>query len=400
MATIRPLALLVFVLLAAPLARAEEPPSAQATYEARAATLPAPSEKHAFAVDCDLVAGGQVLGRATFSAAPMDAEGAALWEIRETMVFGGGAIRRKLVTYLNGRLEPLRGSVEGVKPEEGAFHVAWYRSGDRFLLEHTTGEGEARSVREETLTHEAPYLSTITALWLFCRMNLDRPGSFEVTLFDADPAKGETNFERGTWTIPTVGTWNEVEAYVVKGAKGTSVTMETGFHAATGALLGVRFRVRDQPEIEFRVRGDEEPAKTPGLPYTPATTAKDAALQGALALAVGDVELLDKTLHWPTFHAYAKARHDAAQEGKEAPEPFDTEEAFRAKVLADLRKSLGQRPVAMIKMALKMAEGGLEETPLEGFTRVKFPDVFRGMEVDVAEVDDVFYLVRLPGKPD
>lgn len=392
------LSLLVLALVAAPWAWSEEALSPKTAFSTRVATLPAPSAKHAFKLELDLVSGGQTLGQATLSAKPLD-EGETLgeaglegfWEIRETMVFGGGAFRREAVTVLDRHLSPQRGAAKGVTPQAGPFELTWLRTREGFLLNITTEEdGGAKTTREEKLTRGGPFLSTITALWLFCRLNVDQPGSFEATLFDATPGPKEKNFETGTWTIPEPTTWNEVKAVVVTGTKSDGTRLEAGFDVETGAFLGARFSGNTPAPLEFRVRKAEEAT------FVHAKTAREAANQAALGFATGDLDLLENVIDWPTVHAGLKAGHDAKMAGVENAEPFPPVDALKAQILESWKASLPKNPAPMIQMALKMAAPGVTEEERESYTRVQFPEIFRSMALDVAEFEGVWRLVRLP----
>ena len=125
----------------------------------------------------------------------------------------------------------------------------------------------------------------------------------------------------------------------------------------------------------------------------PARSAQEVALQAGLAFATGDLDRVERLLHWPTCYAEQKAAHAGE-------EPFPDLAAYKAAVLEQLGKSLPKMPRPMMEGLLKGMGDALKLEPLEGgLTRATFPPMFRSMVVTVGEFEGQWYLVRLPGAP-
>jgi hypothetical protein len=116
-----------------------------------------------------------------------------------------------------------------------------------------------------------------------------------------------------------------------------------------------------------------------------------AALRAALSFAAADLAILDDVVHWPSALAAMQASRPGGEEV--------TVEMFRTAMLANLEQSLTERPRGPIEVALKGSIDTLETTVREdGTTVVRFPPIFRSMELVVGEVDGTWYLVELPSR--
>ena len=240
-------------------------------------------------------------------------------------------------------------------------------------------------------------------------------------MFEPAPDRGASHLETARWSFHGAGDWKGRAAWLMKGKKGTHA-VAAGFDKETKAFLGADFLdASGKPGLSF-IPGEksapptteapekedgEKPAAAETSFQAPAKSAKDAALTAAFALATGDLDLVEKIYHWPSFYADQKKLHEAKMAArKEAdPEaevqPFPALEDFKKAILDRFAQSLQKRPPAMIQTGLKMVAGQLQTKKLEdGLTRVEFPEMFRSMKLDVGEVDGAWYLVRIPEKPE
>lgn len=386
--------LLLAVALLLPLtARAEESPDdAQAAMVAALAKLPAPSAEHAFTFEGDAIMNGTPFGSVTFKAEPTS-EGEA-WSVSDRFSFGGGAFVRTSTATLDRRLQPLSGHVESKEPGTDGFEVEWTRTDTGLSMKHTaTKAGETTSARKE-LAQAGTFTTTMCSLWLFARLTGVTRGSYAVQVFEADPSEGDATFELATWTQGEKGTRGDREVLLLKGSKGDDL-MEAAFDPETGALLGARTKNEAKGvELEIRpVAPEPTEEEVDDLFSRPARSAEEAAMQGGLALATGDLALFERVAHWPTLHADAQARHTGET-------PFPDLETFRTDLLAGMKESLPSMPRPMMEGVVKMSKSQLRTEAIEGgLTQVTFPPMFRNLVLVVGEFDGRWLLARAPGRP-
>ncbi len=387
------LALAVLCLPMAGVHAEDEAVKPEAAFEAAVATLPAPSAEHAFTFEGEVRVADELVGTITFAAEPTG-DGEA-WLVTDALSFAGGAYVRTYTAQLDRRLQPVRGKVTGKEPGTEAFEVTWTRTETGLAVRHSATKAGETVVSEKMIPHTGTTTTTMCSLWLFGRLSGLARGSYAVTVFDADPGPGDATFETATWTQGDKGAWGDRKAVLLEGTKGAK-GIAAGFDPQTRALLGIRTASGGQgPDLEIRPVPAAAPEQTDDTPQFsgPPRSAREAALQAGLAFATGDLELVERLLHWPTWYAEQKAAHTGE-------EPFAELPAYKAAVLEQLGKSLPKMPRPMMEGMLKSMGDQLGLKTLEGgLTQATFPPMLRSMVVTLGEFDGQWYLARLPGAP-
>ena len=388
------LALLTLLVLAAA-ARAGDP-TPQEQFSKRLDALPAAAAAHVITFEGDILMGDQPFGTMSLSSIPIDLPGGERgWKIEERLEMMGGTMKRVATAVVDRRLQPLRGTVEQLDPGSPGTTTRWESGKDGYRIERTVvGQDDAEPERR-VVARNGDCLTTITSLWLFCRMTLPAEGAFATNIFEPG-AKGEEKiYEPGTWELPGEGDWDGKTAWLMTGDKG-GMKVQAAYDKATKTFLGAKFLREGAPTMAFRPKS-ATPKKVEDVFVAPAASAKHAAMTAGLAFATADIDLVDQIVHWPSVHASMKAKHDAQTAGQENPEPFPDQKALRASTLENLRTSLKKRPRAQIEAGLRMVESQLvTEVDESGRTRVKFPEMFRSMVLVVGEVNGGWYLVEFP----
>ena len=382
----RPILALLLVLAAAVGAFAEDPTPGEAFALALDA-LPPPSADGAFAFEGVLLLGEQEVGtfRQVAEVATLPSGGRG-WRIQENVEFMGGQQRRTSDVLIDRRLQPVAGEARS-EPAGGPTETAtWNRTESGLQIVRKT-----ESVEEVLdVAYDADVVTTISALWLFGLLHLPAEGSFEALVFQALPGAGEERFEKASWKLVPGETWK------IEGQKGDA-HLEAFFDPGTRTLVRAVFRGEGRPDVVFRPKAGDEAAADPFA--APSSSAEGAALTAALCFATGDVEHLEKVVHWPSVYEKARAEHEAKNEGVEDAEPFPDLESWRTQVLESLAEHLPKNPRPMIEQALGMVRGQLRTHALEGgLTRVTFPEMFQGMVLDVGEHAGKWYLMRFPSR--
>lgn len=384
--------------VATPRAGAGDEPTPAARFAAASAALPAPSDDLRLDFQGDLLMGGSRFGSVSFRATPTTRpDGTKAWSVEERAEAAGGAFQREAIAILDAHLQPLEGHATSRLPDEGDVESRWSRTPSGFSVETTrTRDGQTATTKAEH-THAGPVLTTLSSLWLFCRLTLPTAGAYETRFFDANPSEGEEALEAVTWSQGEEGRWGEVAAWLVKGRKGATDEMEAAFAKEDKAFLGARFLdTATGMAMEMRPAGPPV-ADTGEDPFAaPATSAQGAALAAALGFGTGDSDLLAAIIHWPSVHAALKARHDAQSTPGPGAPPFPDVDGLKAAILTEFA-GLPKRPRAVIEPVLKACREQLRQEALEGGTvRVTFPPMFQDLTLDVGEVDGAWYLLRLP----
>ena len=407
--------LLVLSLGLVPLARAEEvaeKASAREHYAKARAALPAPAVEHGFRWAGLIRNEGIGIGKIEMKAEMLEGpDGKPAWKLFERFVIMNGQLERSAEAWVARDLEPISGAVSERRPGLPPAQITWKRTPDGFQVEKVV-QKDGETVKESQLVeHEGSSMTTLTSLWLFCRLGMASEGSFETTVFDPSPDRGGAYLEQARWSFAGTGAWKEHEAWLMRGQKGTHPVV-AGFDKETKELLGADFLdAEGKVKLAFtpgdgaapttEKEPDEKPA--PAAPQAfaaPAASAKGAAMTAAFALATGDLDLVEKIYHWPSFYEDQKKAYEAKTAGKEDTDPFPAIEDFKKAILGRFAQSLQKRPPAMIQQGLTMIEGQLVTEKLEdGLTRVQFPEMFRSMKLDVGKVDGAWYLVRIPESP-
>lgn len=397
----RPLALLLALVALAPLAAAEDASPTDAFAKA-AAALPAPSAEGGFTWRGTIRtsgSGGIGIGKILLSAEPAKLEnGRPGWKLVEQYL-PNGLMDRKAVAWVRQDLAPVRGELREKRPGGSPTTVRWTRTDEGFRVERVTETKEETAKESRVAEHAGTSLTTMTALWLFCRLGMAESGSLETTIFEPSPDRGSKTFETGRWSFAGRGTWRGGEAWLMRGQKGRH-KLAAGFHLETKAFLGCDF-LDEKGQVTLAFVTDENAEKPkPSAFEAPGKTAEDAALTAAFALATGDVDLVGEIFHWPTYHADEKKAYEAKTADDPDAKPFPDVEAFKQQVLARFEKTLVKRDPAMITMGMEMARGQLAREALEGGrVRIRFPEMFRSMLLDVQEIDGAWHLVRIPPLP-
>lgn len=381
-------ALLTLLVLPLASARGEDEASPHAAYREAVKQLPAPSAAAGFTYECEARMNGRPLGTVTFEAVP--SEDGAQWRVTDTYTFGGGALVRTSTAVLDRHLRPVSGRIEGTEPGADGFEITWARTPTGFAAKHTATRSGETSTSEKAYEHEGAVTTTLCSLLLFARGTKMGAGRYAVTVFDADPGVGDPALDEASWTQGAVGTWGEQSARLLEGRKGEN-DMSVGFHADTGAFLGMRTKNASKGfDMEIRPKAPEPTVEADDLFARPARSAREVALQAGLAFAVKDLALTERVIHWPSIHAEAAAGH-------QGPDPFPDVATFKAATMKELEKSLTERPRAMIESVLEATQDQLREEPVEGgFTKVTFPPMFKGLVMTTGQIDGQWYLVRLP----
>ncbi|MHC5010180.1 MAG: hypothetical protein ACYTG6_04415 [Planctomycetota bacterium] len=390
LAAAAPLALLLLLPLAA---SAEDELSPDDRYARATGALPAPGEAGGFTFDGDLVVNGALSGTCHFSAvpaaAPSDPDGPLHWKTTDRLTVGDGALRIEHVAYSTSALLPVEGRESDNSEGERAY--AWKRESDAMKVV-ATGEGMADVAR--AAPHEDPSLTTLAAVFLFCRLAPMEPATYGTRSFDPswDFLKAETPFREVVLEMRGEGTWEERPALLVQGTRGKA-TLDAAFDVETRDFLGARLFEEGRMDLRFVPKGSVAPPEGGDVLRSPATTPEAAAARAGYAFATADMEVLEDVIHWPTLH-------EALRDPTDEEQP--TLDEFRAGVLASLEQNLQPNPRGMIEGIVKSILGsdGLEvERQGEDRAVVTFPAMFRNLQVKVGEIDGVWYLVELPRGP-
>jgi hypothetical protein len=375
--------------LGAPALRAGDEPTPAARYAACAAALPAPSDDGGFVLEGDATVEGHKVGTFRFSArpAPADAPDApAQWAVEEEIALGAGddAVGRKATARLTAQLAPVSGTTHR-DDEQGEATFAWQRDGDHYAVV-VTGEGmEGRSRQADA---ETPATTTITAFLLLGRLGAPRDGEAEVQVLTPEwnPLLGEKPWAPARIQPLAKGTWAGHPALLLTARK-EERDLTAAYDPATHALLGLELGSPGHPDVVYAPPPpkDEEP---PSPFDVPAKTPEAAAARAALALATGDVDMFDRSVHWPTVYAaYAKKAGDDA----------DDADTWHAAQIALYREHMPSNPRAMVETVLPGVMEQVTKTRQEdGTVVIVFPPLFHELRLVVGEADGLWYLVELP----
>lgn len=373
----------LLVLLLCAHAAGEEPAAETApAYESKLAKLPAPSAAGGLHFEGEFTAGGgQLTGTAKVEAKPTTTGGAAGWATR-VHIEAPGVLSLEETGIYDAHLRPVSGVSKRVTPA-GTEHNAWKAVDGAVELTNLAATAEdGTPPAAMTIKHEGVFQADVAAMFLFCKLIEQEAGSFETDLFVAN----ETKFVRASWKTGAAGTWKGKAAKIVRGTRADGKTLEAGFDAASGKLLGATFGQGGQVAIELFLPAPQ------GFFDVPAKTPQQAGAQAGLAFIVADFDLLERVTHWPTIAAaHTRANPD---------EPLDGPAAMIA-FMEEFRKVL--KPQADRKTMAPMIEQmapNLKTTKGEDATSiVDFGPMFRNLKIHVGEIDGVWYLVRFPSAP-
>lgn len=383
---IRPIRFVPFLLIAllALPAFAEEPPTTAAppAYETELAKLAAPSAAGAFTFEGEFEAGGgQLTGSAILEAKVTKVGDATGWATRVHLAATNGAVSIEETGLYDAHLRPISGSTKQTTPG-GKTHFSWTADeGGVRLTDHMGGAQEGMDPPTRRLAHEGAFQGDLAVFVLFSRLIGQREGSFKTDLLDAD----ESKFVSASWTSGKVGTWNDKPAKLVQAKRSDGKTLEAGFDAKTGDMLGLRLGQGGQVRIELRRLAPK------GFFDVPAKTPQQAAAQATLSFAIADFELLERVTHWPSVHAAHLKQHP--------DEPMEID-AYKELLMGRFRATLkpqGER--SMVAPVLESMSPSFKTSESEFGTVVEFGPMFRDVKITVGEVDGVWYLTKFPDAP-
>ncbi len=401
----------LLLLLAVPCmtAFAEPPVQAPAGYEAKLASLPAPSEKGAYRFDGQFSA-GPITGTAVIEAKVAKVAGVDGWATRSHLVAAGKIIEVEETALFDAKLRPVSGTYKESTPD-GTKHFTWRAIEGGVELTDKMGDGSVKA-----LAHKGRFLSNLGSLLLFCRLIGQAEGSWKTALLDIDDGK----FVEATWTTGKSGPWSGVASKLVNGDRSDGKTLQAGFDAASGALLGVKLGEGGQTRIEMKLPDAKMPRSTPapttgptgpgptlegpstgqppktekkGFYNEPAKTAQQAAAQAVLSFAVADLELLDRVTHWPSV-----AKIMAAENPAQAMEADDLKSLLMAQFKLSLKPQGERSQIAPVLQAMAPTFK-TEKGKHEGTTVVDFGAMFKNVRITVAQIGRAWYLVKFPDPP-
>jgi hypothetical protein len=382
-----PLALLLLLPLA-PLAHAEdEVETPGARWKRVADAFPEPSAAKGYAWDVDFTFRGRTIGSGRLAATPGEEMGKAVWTTENTYEIQGKGMGTQ-TEVLSRTLDSLHG--ESREEADVKKHVTWRKTDDgRLAVSVKRGEDP---VIEGSVDGEGRLLVGIAAGMLALRLAPAEAAAYET--FDIDDDATSSTALRRTTSVAVKGTqtWTfagkDREAWIAE-VTHAGQTMRVALDPTTRDLLAME--AVGQP-LAVVPKGQGKPAAAGDL-SKPATSPRAAAAKAAIAFACGDKDLLEGAVHWPTaIKALRASKPDDAELASA------TDEQVKAGVMSHLQE---HAPRAMVEpMVLGMADG-LEAKKLEnGNTLVKFPEMFKSLELEVGEIDGAWYLVRFPEAPE
>ena len=370
-------AFLLALLLVVPV-QAED--AAPTTFDTARAALPWPAADKAFTFEGHVVVAGSPMGDVKLTAAPRtDSPG---WEISMVMVIHAMSLAMASSTTYDAKLTPVRGT-SSQKAPDGSKNETWR------VIEGGV-ELTADGAEKPTLVpRKGSFITDVGTIALFCRLSNFAAGTYKTALFDSD----KHTFVDAEWTVGKKGTWGDKPAHLVTGTRADGRTLEAGFDATTGALLGMKLADATK---SFEFRSGKAPEKKPSaddLFSRAAKTPQEGAVKALVGFATADVDLIASVMHWPTFHEQERAARP-----DNTPEDL---EAFKTGAKADLAKSLkphGSRDALgpIFKSLIPSLPAEKQES---GATLVTFPAQFGGSKMTLREFDGAWLLVSFPTRP-
>ncbi len=368
------LCLLLAFILAACGEPATPPDLGSTPFDMKRARLPWPAANKGFEFKGHLRLMGAPMGTVNLSAsAREDAPG---WKTTMHAEIKAAGMTIDSTALFDRYLTPVSGTyaesnAEGTKSSEWA-------ATEKGLEIRAKGDEDAEPTLIE---HEGAFVTGVMEMFLFCRLSEFAGEKYEIAVVDIDKAK----LVQGTWTCNQGGTWETEPATVLSGTRSDGKTLEAGFHAESGELLGVKMAEGAQV-FEFR-KGDA-PKESNNFFQRPATTAQEAAVQAALAFATADIELLERIVHWPSAYAHLI---------KGSPEADIGVDELKGVMLKKLRETLkAQGSPEMLGPILQALAPSLKTTGTDEETVVEFGPNFRNMKLTVGKREGTWRLLKLP----
>jgi hypothetical protein len=367
---------------------AGEKPSPEEAYRRVVAAFHEPDEKHAFRLETRFVMGGESHGTCVFEAEIVtEQDGEKHWGVSERVDvrIGTSTMDARVLAVLDRRLTALRGrdhhAASGVVED-----VIWRRTGEGHELKRL--DFEKKEAKLVLVPGSRECLATYAGLMLLCRLAPREPAELAFRWFDPDPDEGEPHVVRAKLRFVGPGKWHGLDAEFVEANVGGD-SLVFAFEPKTRRPLGFRMGARDDPTASELLPPELVPEKTPSKGYAaPGSTALEAGLAAALALASGDEKLLEKIIHWPTLLTLFRARFpDQTIAGDEAK--------FRTWVVGRLLASSPRKPRDLAIAILERHRAGVvvEEAGLDRAV-VRFPEVSGGLVLRVGKTrDGSWYLV-------
>lgn len=394
---------LALVASGAPRLAADEPPAPAAPAPSPAeraekvlAALPGPKAGDSWSFEGDVLINGALMGSATLRLEAVKEGEADLWKATETVRIGPAekpVMSIDLEAVIDATLTGLHGTTVSTDAT-ATTTVTWRRTPLGYGLERTVGQEPA----EKALLKDVTALkASLCGLVRFCRALPAEPAVYAVQSLNQEANVGPLPERRVKDVVLTVEGEQEVtlgarkgRAWVVR-LKDDDAERTLAFDPKDRALLALS---RPSSRLEILKKGLAGAAKEQAAFdwKGPATSPEGAAIIAGRAFAVADVEAIERNTWWPA----------ATEKAKDQPGLAELDEAGRkAKILESLKANLkAGAPAAMIEPVLEQIRGDLVvEDAGEGRKRVKFPEMFRSLELVVMEVEGAWYLAEFPTKP-
>lgn len=355
--------------------------------------LPEPSREAGFVFEGEIVVGGSVEGTFALSAAPAHLPGTEqgpwLWRLEERRARGEGedAVEVRAQAYLERNLSPLRGELSRTQHGETSTWT-WMRKDTRISIRKT---GPNARPLPRFVEAQRPTLTTLAAAVLLARHAPAAAPSLAGDSFhpDFEVLLGQDPFVATELRLEGVETWRGRPAFLARGRwRGRELTL--ALDPERRAPLGLRLARKGESPEELLPRGTGAHGTAGDVFTRPAKSAQAAALRAGFAFSTNDMEVLGDVIHWPTLRE---------RMGDQVPASV-TPEQFRSGLLKRLEETAkNPQPPEMMRMVLQGMLGTLKEEQTADGVKVTFPPMFRGLQVLVAEIEGIWYLIELPKSP-
>jgi len=357
-------------------------PPAERLRAARAA-LPVPSADRGFVFEADVWLGEARFGTARYAAKAAGTKEQPRWEVEEQSSTRGGPNTQLHDTraVLDRRLRVLSydRSIRVAGEPAATTRVAFTETGELHVV-RTSPEGVERVSTDDGALDAT---ATFAGLLLLLRETTLAPGTYEVPMFVHDSGTVETARldVRGPGVLAFRGLKREA---LVVGVQIGTFGFELYLDPKDRAPLAIRHVGRSVTFLatSLGVTEDLEPVDTDG----PATSAKACGVRLALGLVTGDLELVERVIDWPAYHAASKAR------GLEE----DDLAAFKALAMLAFQQLVQRTDRPRADAVVRGAEASAVEEPSGDGVIVRLGAPFDGVRYRAQATDGAWKIVDFP----
>jgi hypothetical protein len=382
-------ALLLFVLVPVPCA-GDEADTPAARWKKVAAGFAAPSAEKGFEWAVEFTVPGMTIGTGRLSAVPGKEGESAVWTTENVMELQQGMTAR-MTEVVAKNLESLRGESHKQAPD-GEKRLRWVKEdGGSYGVRIQKGETETV---EGKVDGQGRLTVGLASGLLALRMLPAEAADYETLALDDDAPSADKLSEKVVIAVKGVQKWSfqgkERDAWITEVRRGEQV-LRIALDPSTRDLLAIE-AVGQQFAIVPKSQAEPSDEKETDL-SKPAKTAQMAAAKAAIGFASGVKELVAAAIHWPS--ALAAAREVAVAAGEDEKKDDET---LKQEILDSLQVHAPRELVE--PMVLGMVATLPAKKMENGHTLVTFPEAFRSMAFETAEIDGVWYVVKFPTPPD